>query len=199
MTYKNVSDLTLDDLNGDSLEHYGIPGQKWGVRRYQNEDGTLTAAGKKRYGEEGPTMGTRSSKRYAKDVTKALNKLDQNRAENEFQVNRLKSMFVDPLTKRAQKREARGKDVTKLVSKRDKRDARIENGPYTKGLKESKKLIEHYLSVAKKMGYEIDEKPMSRVVYSSPNAAILGGAVAAAMTMKYGDGTLYKVRAPKED
>lgn len=33
----------------DTLIHYGIPGQKWGVRRYQNEDGSLTPAGKKRY------------------------------------------------------------------------------------------------------------------------------------------------------
>lgn len=31
------------------LRHWGIKGMKWGVRRYQNEDGTLTAAGKKRY------------------------------------------------------------------------------------------------------------------------------------------------------
>lgn len=31
------------------LSHHGIKGQKWGIRRYQNEDGTLTAAGKKRY------------------------------------------------------------------------------------------------------------------------------------------------------
>ena len=30
------------------LYHYGIKGQKWGVRRYQNKDGSLTAAGKKR-------------------------------------------------------------------------------------------------------------------------------------------------------
>lgn len=30
------------------LMHYGVKGMKWGVRRYQNEDGTLTAAGKKR-------------------------------------------------------------------------------------------------------------------------------------------------------
>ena len=31
------------------LLHYGIKGMKWGVRRYQNKDGTLPAAGKKRY------------------------------------------------------------------------------------------------------------------------------------------------------
>lgn len=30
------------------LEHHGILGQKWGVRRYQNADGSLTEAGKKR-------------------------------------------------------------------------------------------------------------------------------------------------------
>lgn len=36
--------------DADHLEHYGILGQKWGVRRYQNPDGTLTAEGKERYG-----------------------------------------------------------------------------------------------------------------------------------------------------
>lgn len=31
------------------LEHHGILGQRWGIRRYQNPDGSLTNAGKKRY------------------------------------------------------------------------------------------------------------------------------------------------------
>lgn len=35
--------------NEDYLAHHGILGQKWGVRRYQNADGTLTEAGKKHY------------------------------------------------------------------------------------------------------------------------------------------------------
>lgn len=33
---------------GEVLEHHGIIGMKWGVRRYQNKDGSLTPAGKKR-------------------------------------------------------------------------------------------------------------------------------------------------------
>lgn len=36
--------------NGE-LYHHGIPKMKWGVRRYQNKDGSLTPAGKKRYGK----------------------------------------------------------------------------------------------------------------------------------------------------
>ena len=36
--------------DGTELYHHGIKGQKWGVRRFQNEDGSLTAAGRERYG-----------------------------------------------------------------------------------------------------------------------------------------------------
>lgn len=36
-------------MNTNELYHYGVKGMKWGVRRYQYADGTLTTAGKKRY------------------------------------------------------------------------------------------------------------------------------------------------------
>lgn len=36
----------------NELKHYGVKGQKWGVRRYQNNDGSLTPEGRKRYGDD---------------------------------------------------------------------------------------------------------------------------------------------------
>lgn len=46
------------------LYHYGVLGMKWGVRRYQNKDGSLTSAGKKRYSKE--------YKKQAKKVTQDI-------------------------------------------------------------------------------------------------------------------------------
>lgn len=38
--------------HNNQIWHWGVKGMKWGVRRYQNEDGTLNAAGKKRYASD---------------------------------------------------------------------------------------------------------------------------------------------------
>ena len=49
-------------ISANELKHHGILGMKWGVRRFQNEDGTWTAAGKKRRSS--------NDKNWKKDVRK---------------------------------------------------------------------------------------------------------------------------------
>lgn len=54
----------------NELCHWGVKGQKWGVRRYQNKDGSLTDAGKKRYYQEADAGGYKmegyNGRRYKK-------------------------------------------------------------------------------------------------------------------------------------
>ena len=52
-------------MNELELYHHGIKGQRWGVRRYRNEDGSLTDAGKRRYNRELKRQ-NREEKRYKK-------------------------------------------------------------------------------------------------------------------------------------
>lgn len=51
-------------ISGDELRHWGIKGMKWGVRRYQNPDGSLTDKGRKRYLREDGTFNDKGFKKF---------------------------------------------------------------------------------------------------------------------------------------
>lgn len=61
----------------DELCHYGIKGQKWGVRRFQNSDGSYTSEGKRRAQQE------------KKDPVKEMKDEDLRKA-----INRLSGLFL---------------------------------------------------------------------------------------------------------
>ena len=74
----------------DYLEHHGILGQKWGIRRFQNPDGSLTPAGRKRYGAASDsTDSIKTTKGQAKlisDLSKGITDFqnDQQKYSNKY-------------------------------------------------------------------------------------------------------------------
>lgn len=87
--------------DGSELQHFGTLGMKWGVRNYQNEDGSLTPAGKERYGskienyktgvERTLTKTASNAQYYQQKASKYYDKADANRTRLLFNNEKLAS------------------------------------------------------------------------------------------------------------
>lgn len=121
------SHISTSALYGPSyLAHHGIKGQKWGVRRYMNEDGSLTPAGEARYRN---TSYAKGLNRIDSDVAKTIHKKAVNEVKIQKAVNKGQTEKANELRKAseaADKAIASGRKAqADLLSKARSSGARI--------------------------------------------------------------------------
>ena len=76
-------------VHNDELYHWGVKGMKWGVRRYQNRDGTLTAEGKRRYISDHEDYTRAHTKKSVREMSDSELNARINRLQKEQQYARL--------------------------------------------------------------------------------------------------------------
>ena len=83
-------------MNNAELYHHGVKGQRWGIRRYQNKDGSLTPQGKIRYGavyKKGSKPSTSSSE-SSKSKTKPVSEMSDQELQAAINRKRLEAEYA---------------------------------------------------------------------------------------------------------
>lgn len=106
----------IDLYKQNHIEHHGILGQKWGIRRFQNPDGSYTAAGRERYSKNSDSNNKKSisfddaKKMNSKDFEKAV-KSSVNESEFKELKNSIKKLNETPYDNRDEYRKNQEKYI----------------------------------------------------------------------------------------
>lgn len=173
----------------DELYHHGIKGMRWGVRRFQNEDGTLTAQGRQRYKDYRSDQSTRRSltrhvaadKKNLKDRGEAMNKVTKNYNDAQEQMRKASSKVFISRKKRQELVDEAAANLTKAGEELEKRRADLNRAERIYN-KDAEALFKHVDDMTKKYGSEnvksLDTKKVKLGEYYSIDAIKTGVTVA---------------------
>lgn len=160
----------------NELIHYGVLGMKWGIRRYQKPDGSLTGAGKSRYSKDSTqykSTGVKSAiaRRANEKIDKGFRKWDENTKKKENAIELGKQANISKL---AYEKDKSNKDLKTEYkqSQKEYQKALKKNTTYRKGVikqevgrDQSKK----YLSEAKQIQKDLLKDPKNKQLQKKYN------------------------------
>lgn len=145
--------ISFTDWNSRELYHFGVKGMRHGVRKYQNQDGSLTEAGRAHYGVEG--------KRSAMGVSRDLRRLEKERAGAQTRADYFKNKTVKAAARAAKKALKTG-TAAKLSARQQRLTARAQ--AYQKLANSSKEMTNKIIKSALSKGYSVHSRDTMRFV-----------------------------------